>query len=357
MVVVGQILSAVAEYHLTITTGCVIVAIISYFVSLFGFKLIHRFEKYGWIPTVILFIVLASQIGSKVNVDIPAKVSGLRLAGAFLTFLGINFSSTSGWCSLASDYYVHFPLVTRTADIFWMTFFGVSIPTMFATIIGAALGNIAIASADLTPNPNAHLSEAFQSHKFGGLLLNAYYPTGFSKFALVILTFSVLGNNIAVNYSNGLSLQLLGHYFHAIPRFIWSFVNAITIAILAIVGRENLSMIIENFVSLLGYWTISFTLILLIEDQWFRKRLPLNGYQLAVWDMAGKLPFGVAAVLALLAGYLAGGVPGMAKPWYVGPIAAKFGPFGGDVGTWMSGLITITVYLPARWYEILKTGR
>ena len=357
MVVVGQILSAVSEYHMTIAVGCVIVAVISYLVSLFGFKVIHTFEMYGWFPTVILFVVLASQIGSKIDVGIPAQASGLGLAGAFLTFLGINFSSTSGWCSIASDYYVHFPLITKPAKIFWLTFFGVCIPTVFATCIGAALGNIAIASASLNPNPNARLSEAFHEHKFGGLLLNAYHPTGFSKFALVMLMFSVLGNNIAVNYSNGLALQLLGHYFHAIPRFIWSLVNAVTIAILAIVGRENLSIIIENFVSLLGYWTISFTLILLIEDQFFRKRLPLQGYQLAVWDVAGKLPFGIAAVLALLAGYLAGGVPGMAKPWYVGPIAAYFGPFGGDVGTWMSGAITILVYIPARWYEISKSGR
>jgi len=169
-----------------------------------------------------------------------------------------------------------------------------------------------------------------------------------------MLTFSVLGNNIAVNYSSGLSMQLLGHYFHAIPRFIWSLVNAVVIAVLAIAGREHLSTIVSNFVSLLGYWTVSFTIILLIEDQWFRR---VEGYDLNAWDMPHKLPWGLAAVIALLTGYLAGGVPGMAQNWYKGPIALKFGPYGGDVGIFLSLAFTLVVYPPLRWYERKRTGR
>lgn len=71
------------------------------------------------------------------------------------------------------------------------------------------------------------------------------------------LTFAA---DIAINYSSGLSLQLLGHYFHAIPRFIWSFLVALVVAILAIVGKDHLSTIVSNFVSLLGYW-VSVTML------------------------------------------------------------------------------------------------
>ena len=166
--------------------------------------------------------------------------------------------------------------------------------------------------------------------------------------------FSVLGNNIANAYSSGLSLQLLGHYFHAVPRFLWSLLWVIVVAVLAIAGQEHLSTIVSNFVSLLGYWTVSFTLILLIEDQWFRRR---EGYNLLVWDQPSKLPVGAAAVIALLAGYLAGGVTGMSQSWYTGPIAAKFGGDGGDVGVYMSGAITLAVYPVLRAFERSKTGR
>jgi purine-cytosine permease-like protein len=311
VVVVGQILSAVSDYQMTIVVGCIIIAVIGYVVSIFGFALIHTFEKYSWVATFIIACVLIGQVAPAVDPSIPALDDGLGLVGAFLSFLAINFSSASGWCSIASDYYCNYPANTKSWKIFALTFFGISIPTIFITVIGACLGNAAVSNADANPI----LADAYQFHGLGGLIRESFHPIGWSKFCLVVLTFSVLGNNIAVNYSSGLSLQLLGHYFHAVPRFVWSFLNALVIAILAIAGRESLSIIVSNFVSLLGYWTISFTIILLIEDQYFRRH---EGYNLLVWDQPHKLPWGIAAVLALLAGYLAGGVPGMAQTWYIG---------------------------------------
>ena len=41
VVVCGQILSAVSDYTMTISVGCVIVAVISYVISVFGFAIIH----------------------------------------------------------------------------------------------------------------------------------------------------------------------------------------------------------------------------------------------------------------------------------------------------------------------------
>lgn len=295
---------------MTLAVGCVIIAIISYIVSIFGFSLIHTYEKYSWIMSFILILVLIGEVGDKVDASIPALDSGLGLAGSFLSFMAICFSSASGWCSIASDYYCNYPANTKSWKIFFLTFFGISIPTIFVTIIGACLGNAAISS-----EANPTLTTAYHDHGLGGLLFESYHPSGFSKFCLVLLVFTVIGNNVAVNYSSGLSLQLLGHYFHAVPRFIWSFVNALVIAVLAIAGRQHLSLIVSNFVSLLGYWTVSFTLILLVEDQWFRRT---EGYDLNAWDIPSKLPWGLAAVFALLAGYLAGGVTGMSQTWYIG---------------------------------------
>ncbi|KAI9710073.1 MAG: hypothetical protein M1828_002220 [Chrysothrix sp. TS-e1954] len=248
-VVVGQILSAVSDYTMSIAVGIVIIAIISYTLSVFGFRLIHTFEKYSWIGTFILLCVLLGQVAPYVNSDAPGEDgnSGVAFAGTFLTILSITFY-----------------------------------------------------------------------------------------------------------YSSGLSLQLLGHYFHAVPRFIWSLLVAIVVAVLAIAGQTSLETIVNNFVSLLGYWTVSFTLVLLIEDKWFRRN---EGYNLPAWDDASKLPWGAAAVLALLCGYLAGGVTGMSQTWYIGPVARKFGGDGGDVGIWLSGAITLLVYPIARAVERRITGR
>ena len=196
-----------------------------------------------------------------------------------------------------------------------LTLWGVTLPTIFVTVIGAALGNAAI-TVGYGP-----WATAYHDHDLGGLIREIYHPLGWSKFALVMLMFTVLGNNIAIFYSSGLSIQLLGHYFHAVPRFMWSLLVALVIGILAVVGKNHLSTIVSNFVSLLGYWTISFTFILLVEDQWFRRR---EGYNLSAWDTPSKLPWGLAAVMSLLAGYLAGGVTGMAQTWYEPLLIQRF---------------------------------
>lgn len=79
----------------------------------------------------------------------------------------------------------------------------------------------------------------------------------------------------------------------------------IYLTVLAIAGRQSLSTVVSDFVSLLGYWTVSFTVILLLEDKWFRRN---EGYDLPVWDKPSKLPLGIAAVTSLFCGYLGGGV-------------------------------------------------
>ena len=335
---------------MTIVVGIIIVAILSYLVSVFGFRLIHTYEKYSWIVTFILMSVLIGQAAPHVHADAPGSDgnSGLIFAGNFLSILAINFSNASGWCSISSDYMVNFPASTPSWKVFTLIFWGIVLPTTWSVVIGACLGNIAI-TAKVQP-----YAEAYNKHALGGLIAEVYHPQAWSKFCLVILTFSVLGNNIAINYSSGLSLQLLGHYFHAVPRFIWSLIFAIVVAVLAIAGRQNLSTVVSDFVSMLGYWTVSFTIILLLEDKVFRRK---DGYNLPAWDQPSKLPLGIAAVTALLAGYLAGGVTGMSQLWYIGPIAAKFGGYGGDVGVYMSGAITLVVYGIGRTIEKKYVGR
>jgi purine-cytosine permease-like protein len=249
---------------------------------------------------------------------------------------------------MAADYYCHFPASTSFWKVFGLTFWGVVIPTCFSVIIGACLGNAAV-SAAYPP-----YADAYENHGLGGLIATVYHPSGWSKFCLILLTFSVLGNNIAINYSSGLSMQLLGHYFHAVPRLFWSLLFVIVVAVLAIAGQQHLSTVVSNFVSLLGYWTVSFTIILALEDQLFRKK---SGYNLVAWDQPAKLPYGIAAILSLLTGYLAGGVTGMAQTWYIGPIAARFGEFGGDVGIYLSAVFTLMVYPPLRMLEKRYTGR
>ena len=133
------------------------------------------------------------------------------------------------------------------------------------------------------------------------------------------------------------------------PRFLCSLLFIIIVAVIAIAGQDHLFAIVLSFVSIVGYWAVAFVVFLLLEDQVFRKR---RRYNLESWNTQKELPHGFAAVFALLTGYLAGGLPGLAQTWYVGPIAAKLGPYGGDVGMWMVFAVTFVVYLVARPIEL-----
>ena len=47
----------------------------------------------------------------------------------------------------------------------------------------------------------------------------------------------------------------------------------------------------------------------------------------------------------------------MGQTWYVGPIAKKLSPVGGDMGFEFAAVFTGVVYPPLRWLEIRKWGR
>ncbi|KAL4963091.1 uncharacterized protein BDV14DRAFT_177190, partial [Aspergillus stella-maris] len=160
--------------------------------------------------------------------------------------------------------------------------------------------------------------------------------------------FTGLDNNAGVAYSAGISAQLLGRPFLAVPRFLWSLLATVLGMILALAGHASLSAIVQNFVSLLGYWAVPFATILWLEDVALRA---CEGYDLGVgWDDAAKLPSGIAAVGTLLVAYIAG-VVGMAQTWFVGPAALAFGGGGGDVGVFLAAAWSGVLYLPFKYWE------
>lgn len=346
VVLAGQLLSAVSDYKMTIDVGCVIVCLVAYLVSVGGFGIIQTFEKYMWIAAFILECVLVGQAAPHIATDTPSSWSGLPLSAAFLTFLAISFAYAAAWCSTASDYYCNYRSTTPRWKIFTLTYAGLTLSTVFTLTIGACVGNAALAYAPWT--------DAYDSHGLGGLMGEIYHPRGWSKLALVFSTFTVLGTVVASNYSAGLAAQLVGDYFHAVPRLVWSFLAVVATLILAVAGHDHLSTIISNFCSLLGYWSVCFAVILFLEDQWFRRR---DGYDVHAWDSPKDLPVGIAALVTLIVGYLVGALLGMDQTWFVGPVAKSFGGIGGDVGIYLCFVISIVMYWPLRTIEKKMAGR
>lgn len=99
------------------------------------------------------------------------------------------------------------------------------------------------------------------------------------------------------------------------PRFVWNILlSAISLA-LAWGGRDHLESILENFLALLGYWTVCFGLILAIETFWFRRYL---GWDIEGWQDQSRMPLGIAGVLSLVLGF-GSSFLGMNQTWVSTP--------------------------------------
>ncbi|KAL9119205.1 MAG: hypothetical protein Q9187_004241 [Circinaria calcarea] len=140
----------------------------------------------------------------------------------------------------------------------------------------------------------------------------------------------------------------------AVPRFVWCAVISAIILALAWGGRDVLYTILQNFLPMLGYWTICFGCILFIEHFGFRPRN--GGYDLSGWQDQKRMPWGLAGVGALVIG-IGFSFLGMAQTWYVAPVAKKIGAVGGDVGDYLA-LVSVCIFYPIlRTLEIRVLGR
>lgn len=61
--IAGQILSAVNGQGLTVIVGVIIAAIISLVICLFGMKLFHQYERYAFIPQLLVLFILIGVAG------------------------------------------------------------------------------------------------------------------------------------------------------------------------------------------------------------------------------------------------------------------------------------------------------
>jgi purine-cytosine permease-like protein len=85
----------------------------------------------------------------------------------------------------------------------------------------------------------------------------------------------IRANNIPQNYSGAVSIQALGRPFAMIPRFIWCIVVFALYLAAAVAGREHFVLILSNVLSVLGYWTSIFV-ILIIEEASSRQAIAFS---------------------------------------------------------------------------------
>ncbi|KAI9741851.1 MAG: hypothetical protein M1834_000239 [Cirrosporium novae-zelandiae] len=343
----GLCLTAVCDGKISLALGVFIIAVVALTISFIGLRAVLLYDKYSWIPTFIVFIILYGEAGKFADTHTPAQVSGATFSGACLSLFSVVYGSSASWSSIVSDYYVHYPTDTPKWKICSLVTIGISFPTCIGMVIGCI-----VASA---LNNNTEWTNIYDDEGVGYLLQAVLYPRGFAKFLLVLLVLASIGMTTIAIYSAGLSAQLFAQPFKRVPRFIWCLVMFVVVLALAIAGREHLSEILENFLSLLGYWNTAFFVILFTEHYYFRDG-SLDNYDLESWNTQSKLPIGIAGLVAFLLG-IVGCILGMSQTWYIGCLSGKIGESGGDVGNELALIFTAVSYPPLRYWELKRFGR
>jgi NCS1 nucleoside transporter family len=304
----GLALQAVSSGHISIAVGIAVIAVCSLCVSFIGLKAILVYEKYAWLVYFIIFMIIFGMTGPYTDNQTSASVTGATLSGTVLSLLAIVYGSSASWCTIASDYYVHYPADVSRTKVFILTTMGISIPTSIGMVAGCVVS--------FAMNNRHDWYEVWKNHDEGiGFLIQVMlHPRGFADFILVLLVLSGINMNILNTYSAAISCQQFARPFARIPRFLWTVACFGVIIALAMAGRNSLLTYLSNFLALLGYWCTSYFVIVFTEHYLFRKGNFLN-YNLEGWNDPEVLPMGLAAGTAFGLGVIA---------WVMGMVSQSF---------------------------------
>ncbi|KAF2744472.1 purine-cytosine permease FCY21 [Sporormia fimetaria CBS 119925] len=339
----GMSLSSVT-YGTTITptVGIVIIGFLGLLISFCGFKVLHVYERYMWIPALIAIIITTGCGGKHLFNQVAVPPATVKQV---FSFGGLVASFMLPWAALASDFSTYMHPKAPTLRIAAYTYAGLALPTILLMTLGAAIG----ATTPLMPSWTSGYTTNYASGVLAAMLLPA---GGFGQFISVILGFSMLGNLAATMYSITLNFQLLLPVFMRVPRWAYSIlITAITIGV-GIEAAKKFFINLENFVGVIGYWSAVFIAIVLMEHLVFRGGRYESYTEEGAWMDKSRLPRGYAALVAMLCGFGVV-VPCMGQIWWTGPVAER----SGDVGFEVGGVVSGVVYVGARWVERRWTGR
>jgi len=337
----GQCLSAVADGRLSVNVGIVIASILTLVISFLGIRTLNLYERFAWIPALIAIVVAVGTGGKHLHKQqdtVPPS------AATVLSYGMIVSSYMIPWACLSSDFTTYLKPETKPSKIFWYSYLGLAVPPITLMTLGAAIGG---AKANVPS-----WQEGYDAHLVGGVLGAMLEPAGgFGKFLVVVLSLSLLGNMAATSYSITLNFQMLLPLLFKVPRYLFAVILAAILIPVSIVAAVDFFHSLENFVSLIGYWSSAFLGVVLVEHLWFR-RADCASYDPEAWDDARLLPWGLAAITACVLSFGLV-VPSMSQVWFVGPIAKKTG----DIGLEMAFVVSALMYVPLRWVEKRVSGR
>ena len=336
VIIGGQLVSALSGGVVPSWAGILILAVLTTLVSIYGYRYVHRYERYAWIPMAVIFAIMLVVAAPHFSIVGTPAFGAAEIAG-LLSFGGAVYGFATGWSSYAADYNVNQPEETPASRVFWLTFLGVFVPCVLLETLGMAF-------TTFTPWANK-----FANGLVGDLLAAVVSPLGgFGTLILALLALSVVANNIPNDYSLGLTVQVFGRPFQRVKRYVWTLIGAVLYVLIALPSAANFAHTLTDFLLIIAYWLGPWSIILVLEHFVFRR----GEYNVDDWNTANRLPIGWAAIVSMAVG-LVGVLLGAAQLYYVGPIAKLVNPpFGMDVGFELGLVLAGITYFILRRIEM-----
>lgn len=312
--------------------GILITNLLTFLLLALGYDTIHRYAKWAAYVFAAVFIVATVLVIGK----LAAMTAAPAAAGAVsLPMLLVAISIFATWQitygPYVADYSRYMSKTTSARAIFWNTYFGSVFGSVWAMIVGVALGllNSKVASAD----PTAALSGLF-----GGSMAWLYGAVLFIVLAgvVVVNALNLYGGSLStltiLSSSAGLGQSTLQH--GKWWRIGLGATGAVIGSLIAILGANSVMAYLNNLLLILMYVFVPWSAINLTDFFLLRH----GDYSIAdIYDLHGRYgAWGWPALIAFAVVILIE-VPFMSMPYFTGTIARLMG--GTDI-TWMVGLLT-----------------
>lgn len=320
-----------SAFSLPVNWGIILVSLIAFVITLFGYDLIHKMEKLFAIIFAIVFIFVTVE-AFRLPMSAHAWAPGHLAIGPFLLTVSIAATWQLTYAPYVADYSRYLPSNTPSSKTFAYTYAGTVIGTVWMMCLGAIL-------TALIPKFLSNSSAA----------LAKLVGPQFAVVMYVVILLGVLAVNVLNLYGAFMTITTTLEAFTKLnattkARFWLVLFTLIIGTFLAIWGNGNFLGNFENFILLLSYFMVPWTAINLIDYYLLRR----GEYQIwDVFDVNGQYgKYNWVAITAYLISVILE-IPFVNTTMYVGPISKAL--HGTDIA-WIMGLIVPLAfyYFPMR---------
>ncbi len=303
---------------LPIAVGTVLLGAVTAVMAIFGYDLIHAFQRYLSVIFLIAFAIFTIVLATGGHVPATAwAMSGFNW-GTFLLGVTIAVTWQITYAPYVSDYSRYLHKDIGVGPTFNTTFWGTVIASVWMMVLGALLTEV--------------------SEKLTTVGLIQQLSGGLGWLMMIIILLGIVAANVLNNYGGMLTVDTIGGTFRAKAATSSAARVAVIIAfaavgvILGIIAAGNFNANLTNFIVFLTYLVVPWTAINLTDfylvrhghydpEAFFRPQ----GYGGSNWLALGAFVLGVLVE-----------IPFINSSLYEGPIAKALG--GADI-SWVLGLI------------------